>query len=396
MAASLQSFDSDRINLASSRPLRVCFVGLGNLPVLAREYNHHSIGGEQVQQTLLACALAREGYDVSMVTADYGQPDGAVWEGVKVYKAYAPNAGVPVVRFIHPRWTGVWNALQRADADVYYVSCAGAIVGEVAMFCRKFGRKMIFRVASDRDCEREGLLIKYWRDKKLYQYGLRRADGVLAQSAAQINRLRANYSVSSRIAGMLVEQSDNVKPFAERDWPALWINNFRPLKRPELYLELASRLPELAFHIVGGAIPGQEAYYEASKARAASHANAVFHGAAPYHNVNPMYGRAKVFVNTSEIEGFPNSYLQAWMRGTPVITFIDPDGLIAREGLGAVVRDTEELVEAVRRLCLDPKAWREASDRCRAYMLRHYGDAVVLKAYRELIDELTSPSRREG
>src|SRR3954470_12099998 len=102
MAASIQSLDSfPRLSPSSARTFRVCFVGLGNLPVLAREYNHHAIGGEQVQQTLLARALAREGYDVSMVTADYGQPDAAVWEGVKVYKAYAPAAGVPVVRFIH-------------------------------------------------------------------------------------------------------------------------------------------------------------------------------------------------------------------------------------------------------------------------------------------------------
>src|SRR3954470_20643669 len=99
MAVSLQSFDSFPETKATPRSFSVCFVGLGNLPVLAREYNHHSIGGEQVQQTLLACALAREGYDVSMVTSDFGQRDGAVWEGVRVYKAYAPDAGVPVVRF---------------------------------------------------------------------------------------------------------------------------------------------------------------------------------------------------------------------------------------------------------------------------------------------------------
>jgi hypothetical protein len=30
--------------------MKVCFVGLENPPVLAREYNHHGIGGEQVQQ----------------------------------------------------------------------------------------------------------------------------------------------------------------------------------------------------------------------------------------------------------------------------------------------------------------------------------------------------------
>jgi glycosyltransferase involved in cell wall biosynthesis len=193
---------------------------------------------------------------------------------------------------------------------------------------------------------------------------------------------------------MLVEQSSQANSFSQRDWDALWINNFRPLKRPELYMQLADRLKDLSFQVVGGAIPGSESFYEDMRSEATRHSNVVFHGPAPYHNVNPMYGRAKVFVNTSEIEGFPNSYLQAWMRGTPVVTFIDPDGLIAKEGLGAVVTDLDSLVAAVTRLTSDRKAWEEASHRCRTYMLRHFGDAVVLKTYRELIDALASTVER--
>jgi len=62
MAASPQSFSTLEASApAGAEPYRVCFVGLGNLPVLAREYNHHTIGGEQVQQTLLAQALVKEG-----------------------------------------------------------------------------------------------------------------------------------------------------------------------------------------------------------------------------------------------------------------------------------------------------------------------------------------------
>ena len=66
---------------------------------------------------------------------DHGQPDGAVWDGVQTFKAYARSAGLPVLRFVHPRWTGLVSALSRADADVYYTSCAGGLVGQIAMFC---------------------------------------------------------------------------------------------------------------------------------------------------------------------------------------------------------------------------------------------------------------------
>src|SRR5262245_27629040 len=68
-AAELESASSKR----EAKSLKSCFVGLDNLPVLEPEYRAHSLGGESVQQTLLARALARRGHEVSMVVGDYGQ-----------------------------------------------------------------------------------------------------------------------------------------------------------------------------------------------------------------------------------------------------------------------------------------------------------------------------------
>jgi len=359
---------------------------MGNLPVLAPEYNHHPIGGEQVQQTLLARALAARGHRVSMVTADYGQPEGAQWSGVTVHKAYALGAGLPVIRFVHPRWTGVWSAMKRADADVYYVSCSGAIVGQVVMFCRRFGRKAIFRVASDADCARETLLMKYWRDKKLYEYGLRRAH-VLVQSARQQELLARNYGVSSYLARMLVESSGASRPFASRDMPVLWVNNIRWLKRPDLFFELAGALPELRFYMAGGGVPGEMDFFERAARDARAHPNLSMLGRVPYHEAQALYGRARVLVNMSDIEGFPNSYLQAWAAGTPVVAFFDPDGLIAKEGLGYAVSSMEGMRNAVRKLATDEREWRAASERCHAFMAREYGEDAVLQPY---IDALVS------
>src|ERR1700758_2939020 len=122
---------------------RICFVGLENLPVLAPEFEQYRIGGAQLQQTLLAKAFVRRAFPVSMVVGDYGQPDGAVWSGVRTYKAYSADEGVPIVRFVYPRWTKLCAALRRAEADVYYVSCAGAHVGQIAMWAERNDRRLI-------------------------------------------------------------------------------------------------------------------------------------------------------------------------------------------------------------------------------------------------------------
>jgi len=58
------------------------------------------------------------------------------------------------------------------------------------------------------------------------------------------------------------------------------------------------------------------------------------------------------------------------IRGVPVVTLIDPDGVIEREGLGVAAGSPAGIASAVRALLDDPAAWKAASDRCLAYMPR--------------------------
>lgn len=366
--------------------MRICFVGLDNLPILAPEFNRFGAGGEQVQQTLLARALARRGLDVSMIVFDYGQSDDAVWDGVRTVRAYPPAAGFPVLRFVYPRWTGLWSALRRADADVYYVSCSGARVGQVAHFTRYFGKRVIYRVAHDRACDPKTVMIRYWRDKRLYEYGLRNSDAILVQSAWQQQAMQLNYGLSSTIAGMLVEPGKNNVEFHERTIGALWVNNMRPFKRPDRFLDFAASTPSIQSHMIGGPGKGFQQIFEEIAARAKDISSLVFHGPVPYHDINDYYERARVFVNTSDSEGFPNSYLQAWIRGTPVVSFFDPDGVIEREGLGRAVSSDLELQAAIVRLGSDPLLWQEISLRCREYMRRHFSEDDILAPYLSAIN----------
>ena len=367
----------------------ICFVGLENLPLLAPEFGRFRVGGAELQQTLLATTLARRGFRVSMVVEDLGQPDGASWRGVETFKAYANSDGIPVLRFVHPRWTGLWAAMKRANADLYYVSCAGALVGQVASFVRVHGRRMIFRVASDDDCDPSKIRnIRFWRDRKLYAFGLRNADARFAQTAQQQAALRQHYKVDSVIAPSLADQGGRNLPYDERTIDVLWAGTVYSVKRPEIYVDVASRLPGMIFYMLGGAAAGAEPLFDKIKASTASLTNMKVLGHVSYHEISDFFDNARVFVNTSEIEGFPNTYLQAWARGTPVVAFFDPDGLIVREGLGRVVSTVDEMFGAVQQLRNDLKLWAETSERCRAFMNRRYSEDRFLAPYLETIDRL--------
>jgi glycosyltransferase involved in cell wall biosynthesis len=233
------------------------------------------------------------------------------------------------------------------------------------------------------DCEPQKLLIEYnyWRDRRIYEYGLRHADAILAQSLRQQDTMKRNYGLSSTVASMLVDQPREVLTFEQRTIPVLWVSNIRQLKRPDLVLEFAARTPEIAVHMIGGRIADSQNLFDETFQRASALPNVTFHGQIPYHDVNDYFSKSLVFTNTSDIEGFPNSYLQAWARGTPVVAFFDPDGLIAREGLGVAVRTMEEMRQAVKELATNRERWLAASARCIAFMRREFNDDRILAPY---------------
>src|SRR5205814_3695827 len=94
----------------------VCFLSPTTWPVISGARDIPVVGGAEVQQSIIAPALARRGYRVSMICYDYGQADRARVAGVEVFKLHRPDEGIPVLRFVHPRLTSLWRTLARVDA----------------------------------------------------------------------------------------------------------------------------------------------------------------------------------------------------------------------------------------------------------------------------------------
>jgi glycosyltransferase involved in cell wall biosynthesis len=174
----------------------------------------------------------------------------------------------------------------------------------------------------------------------------------------------------------------------------LWVSNLRPLKRPELALELARQLPHVKFTLAGGPMPNGQTYYDDMVAAAARLPNVTMLGAVRYRDSAALFERARIFLNTSAIEGFPNTFLQAWIRGVPVVTFFDPDGLVQRLPLGRVAHSLDEMREAIRRLLETDEERLLLGRRAREFAAREFTDGVAAR-YLELLD-MSSPQLRLG
>lgn len=374
----------------------ICFVAPDLYPILVADGSIGSAGGAEVQQNFIARGLVARGYSVSVVTNDFGQADESEVDGVRVIKVNTPKSNLPFIRFFHPGITSLWAALKHANADIYYQRSAGWPTGVVGLYCRHYGRQFIYAAAHDLDMikDRTHELFDYplaWRARYLFQLGLRCASTIVVQNAVQHEAChywhgRNAVRITSGYARLSALPSMNSGRYV------LWVAALRNWKRPEVFVELARRLPKLCFHMVGGAAPGEEgkALYSRMEAEVRALPNVVFHGFLSLARADAQFDNALLFINTSDYEGFPNTFLQAWARAVPTISFVNCGARDDVGPVGVVVRDLDELTASVERFANDDAARSVEGVRCQHYFEQYHSVGTVIDHYEQLLADLMS------
>jgi len=369
--------------------MRVCILSLSSYNVLARDTAVQHIGGGEVQIVAIGRGLGRLGVPVSFVTHDHGQSDGVRMEGVTVHRTFRPDAGLPGLRFFH-RWSSVSRALSRANADAYVQAGADSWTGLAAFWCRWHDRSFVFVSMSEGDCRPDLPFLKTRRDRALYRYGLRHADAVVVQTEIQRRMMCENFGMEGVVIRPCCSTPEHgaVAGIGSPQREIVWVGRFSPEKRLEWFLDIAEALPDVTCHAVGQAnmdVP----YSRRLVSRAKGMSNVVLHGFVPHERMGEIYRRSGLLVSTSQIEGFPTVFMEAWARGIPTVATVDPDHLIERYGLGATARDVSSLVAASRFLLDDPLHWRRCSDNARQHFANHHTIEAAAIAFSKLLAQVS-------
>lgn len=346
------------------------------------------LGGVEKQTSLMARWFAARGYDTSLVTWQEGAGADETIDGVRILKTCRSAAGIPGVRFFHPRWTSLNGALTRADADLYYHNCGECVTGQVALWCRSNHRKFIYSVASDLDCYAHLPAMTNLRESLLYRYGLRHADAVIVQTNKQREMLDRNFKVPSTVVPMPSPgPSDAIyNPPLPRNpecFSVLWVGRIAPVKRFEILLDVASALPTFTFEVIGVS-DIDDNYSQTLLRKAADMKNVLLHGRVPREQMGQYYQRAGLLCCTSSDEGFPNTFLEAWSHGIPVVSTVDPDSLIKQRQLGIAAHDCASIVESIRTLTSAPDAWTRMSSNAREYYAANHAVNRVLPEFERI------------
>jgi glycosyltransferase involved in cell wall biosynthesis len=362
---------------------KICIVAQKLLPLLSKR-DFGSAGGAEVQQYFLIQELAKNGFEISLVSYDYGIEIDQM-ENIAIQTTYNPKSTKnSLFKFYH-----LMRVLKNIDADVFYhQSGTEGLVAIVAKIKRK---KFIQQLPSDNNVKK----LKFFGNKDLKNDILRYidikfADTVIAQSEFQQNMVLRNFGKSS----IIIKNGYPLKPVGtiKKDNPPviLWVGSLNSIKQPHLFVKLAEELPEYSFQMIGGAGHEKDYYLDVLKSEKTVD-NLTYQGFVPFHEIDEYFRRAALLVNTSKFEGFPNTFIQAWINYMPVISLnSNPDNILIRNKIGFHSRSFDQMKDDIRCLMNDETLRNQMGKHGREYIEKEHNLETFVNQHITLFKELIS------
>lgn len=250
--------------------------------------------------------------------------------------------------------------------------------------------RTIFHTAFDSDVNPRHALFRRRRWWPLYAWGLSRTDRIFVQHRGQLSKLPARWQPKASVLPKVCNLSNglgepvDIKPHVLRQRKVAWLGMLRVPKRPDVLVEVARAAPNVAFVVCGGitshrSLPG---YGERIVNAFRSLPNVEYRGQVSPREAAQVIADAALLLSTSDEEGFPNTFTQAWSSGTPVVSLkVDPDGIIERMRLGAVSGSIGKAIADMNSLLDSPQEREQVAVRARRYIAEAHSEAAVTTAF---------------
>ncbi len=315
-------------------------------------------GGAEFQISLLIDALVASGeYEIHYLTHFIDTR-----ETIRHYQVSQVGNGGPLPRLGYLMDArSLYRQLSAIGPSVIYQRVACAYTGICAFYARRRSVPLVWHVAHDSDVTSQNIdlqrnLLRARLEKWAVAYGARNTERIVVQSRRQAELLQTNYArtADAVIANFHPPASETI----DKSGPltVVWIANLKTWKRPEIFLRLTQSLSGakgVRFVMVGAPPPNSanRRWREPLMRGIEGTTNLQYWGQKSHAEVNELLARAHILVNTSTQEGFPNTFIQSWLRDVAVVSLqVDPDRVLELQQVGIIAHSEAGLLAAVRRL----------------------------------------------
>jgi glycosyltransferase involved in cell wall biosynthesis len=314
--------------------MKFCFFGNISSALKGR-----TIGGGELQISLLAKALAQNGHEVAIIDPSSSETF-VTNEGIKLISVPNWNKGFRGVRLFFYRIPALWKLFSEQNADYYYVRMRTYLHLIPFLVSKKLGKQFIQAIAHDLDVL--GISAKFKHEYKanfnlikyltlnipndlVFSYLLKRSDYIILQHSGQLlKRLLVKGKIV--IFPNIFDFSNLPKVENPPKDYFVHVGALTVMKGAENLYHLLTNLNEKERIMIIG-----EPRDFASKAIIESlnnSKNIIIKGRLGHSQTLELIANSKALINTSNYEGFPNVFLEAWGMGVPVISLNVNPGMV--------------------------------------------------------------------
>jgi len=368
---------------------KVCF--------LAGNFYKNVTGGAELQMYYLAQELIKKGCEVHYLTTDVKSNEMNVENKIIVHGVEKGNT-----KFVK-------NLLDDISPDLLYLRSRNTNISFYMKAVLSSNIPYIYAFATDIHVNKYYTIGEMWKyffsgkfyillkffklynEDRLFLNFLKNAIVITTQNKFQY---QGAIKLLNREINVLIQRNifnHDVKHKKERFNDVInivWIANIKPHKRPEIFLKLAQKLKfnNVNFMMVGRCTD-DDLILKIQKFEQ-KNINFNFLGKVSQEKVFEILEGADIFINTTEpgLEGFPNSFIQAWFYSIPVISLdIDPDELIVKNDLGFYANSSVvELINLTSNLILDHNLRKQLSENSFKFASQNFS----VKNYEEMFNFL--------
>jgi len=340
-------------------------------------------GGAEVDLYYLSTELAKDRtFDVSFITADYGQGKMEIIEQVRIIKSidFKKNPVAGVLK--------IWQAMKKANAQIYIMKTITLGVSLVALFCRWKKKSFVYRSGSAAVCDGT-YLAKHPILGRIFNWSWATAKLVVVQNVTD----QKNLVKTTGKASVAIPNGHRLTklPQGRRD-TILWVGRSAQVKRPELFIKLAEQMTDEKFTLICQKATGDE-NYDQLVMQAKVVKNLDFIERVPFAEVENHFHRAKVLVNTSDSEGFANTFIQACKAATPILSLnVNPDGFLDEHKCGICANGDWEKFICGCKILAEPSKAEEYGKNGRRYAEQNHDVTKIVERYKDLFRQLVDQS----
>jgi glycosyltransferase involved in cell wall biosynthesis len=355
--------------------------------------NANTAGGAELQMIILARELINRQHEVTLVTFEKSKNPSETIDGVNVINPF-DNYGKGYTYLFPHNLYKLFKILNKIDADIYIQRATTPLTGLVAFFAKIKNKIFIYSVSSN-ECVSVNISIKGVMDLKklIYKFGVKNSNCVICQTKDQQDLLKKTINKQGVvIKNIYIPPKLELNKKNMSELKVLWVGRIIKEKRPELFLKIAKHLPNINFCMIAslcGSTKSAIKDYNDIMDTASKINNLNFIGFVPNKEINRYYAESSLLVNTSYVEGFPNTFLEAWGNFCPVISIdFDPDEIICKFKLGMHSRSFEQMIDDINALLINDELRKEMGKNSREYVEKEHNLNKIINEYEILMKTL--------